>query len=244
MTPPCANAISGPTMLEVEGIDVAYGKSQVLAGVSLRIGDGEAVAVLGRNGVGKTTLLKGILGLLRPRAGTISLDGQRLDGRPPHVIARAGLAYAPQDNQLFLSLTIEQNLFAAVRDKALFRARVDEVLHFFPVLRERYRERAEVLSGGQRKFLTIARALIAHPKVVLLDEPSEGIQPSMVLALGQLLRAVVAEQRCALLLVEQNRRLAMSVAERGYLMDQQTIVGEGVMQILEEEGVIRRHMAF
>ena len=231
-------------MLEVEGIAIAYGKSQVLAGVSLRIGDGEAVAVLGRNGVGKTTLLKGIMGLLPPRAGTIALDGRRLDGLPPHAIARAGLAYAPQDNQLFLSLTIEQNLFAAVRDKALFRARVDEVLRFFPVLRERYRERAEVLSGGQRKFLAIARALIAHPKVVLLDEPSEGIQPSIVLALGQLLRAVVAEQRCALLLVEQNRRLAMSVAERGYLMDQQTIIEEGAMQSLEEEGIIRRHMAF
>jgi branched-chain amino acid transport system ATP-binding protein len=231
-------------MLEIHRIDLAYGKSRVLSGVSLQIGDGEAVAVLGRNGVGKTTLLKGIMGLLSPQGGTIVLDGRRLDGLPPHRIARAGLAYAPQDNQLFLNLSIEQNLFAAVRDKALFRQRVEDVLRFFPALRERYRERAEVLSGGQRKFLAIARALITHPKVILLDEPSEGIQPTIVQALGQLLRAIVAERRCGLLLVEQNRRLAMSVAQRGYLMDRQTIVEEGDMQRLEQEGIIRRYMAF
>ncbi len=231
-------------MLEVQEVDIFYGQSQILSKVSLHVSDGELVGILGRNGIGKTTLLRCIMGMLRPRAGVITLDGRPLSGLPPYAIARAGVSYAPQDNQLFPGLTVEQNLFAALRHRRLFEERIERIFRFFPTLQERFRQRAGTLSGGQQKFLTIARALIVHPRVLLLDEPSEGIQPSIVKQLATVIKTIVRDEGCGLLLVEQNRKLAGDLAERAYIMDRQTIVAEGGMTELEQNGLIRRHMAF
>jgi ABC-type branched-subunit amino acid transport system ATPase component len=231
-------------LLSVRGIDAYYGTSRVLSDVSLQLGENELVCILGRNGVGKSTLLKTIVGLLVPRVGTIELDGESLVELRPHRIYARGVAYAPQDNQLFPNLSVQANLSLAVRRKSELQGRIAHVLDFFPALKEKLRVRAGSLSGGQQKFLVIARALISKPRILLLDEPSEGIQPSIVHELGETTRAIRDTERCGILLVEQNRKLAHAVATRCYVIDRGTIVAEGLLSQLEEDGTIQRYLSF
>lgn len=231
-------------MLDLQGVDVYYGSSQVISGASLKVREAEPVCVLGKNGVGKTTLLRSIIGLTPPKRGTISLDGERIDGLPPHAIARKGVAYVPQGNQLFPDLTVQQNLLLAVRRHDILAARAEEVFRYFPSLEDKWTVRAGTLSGGQQKFLAIARGLIARPKVLLLDEPSAGIQPSVVLELPRVIQAIVADRKCVLLLVEQNRNLAFRVADRAYIIDRGRIVAEGSPSELEAKGVVRKYLSF
>jgi ABC-type branched-subunit amino acid transport system ATPase component len=231
-------------MLDVRNLDAGYGPVQVLTDVSLRVEPGESVCVLGRNGVGKTTLLRSIIGHNPAWRGSVSCDGDRIDGLAPFDVARRGIAYVPQDKQLLPALTVEQNLFLAVRQRSLFKQRLPRMLELFPVVAEKLRVAAGSLSGGQQQAVALARALIAAPKLLLLDEPTVGIQPSIVRELRETLARIVAEEQCALLLVEQNRSLALHVASRAYVMDRGRVVAEGTPLELEAAGAIERHLAF
>jgi ABC-type branched-subunit amino acid transport system ATPase component len=177
---------------------------------------------MGRNGVGKTTLLKAVMGLLRPRGGTIRLDGARIDGLPPFRIARAGIAYVPQGREVFADLTVEENLILG----DLMAADAGRGYALFPALAERRREPAGRLSGGQQQQLAIARALMARPRLLLLDEPSEGVQPSVVMEMADALAAVAVAEGMAVVLVEQNVDMALRLAGRVVFMDRGRVVAE------------------
>jgi urea ABC transporter ATP-binding protein UrtE len=231
-------------MLTAEALDVYYGPSQVLRGVSLAVAEGERVCVLGRNGVGKTTLLRSIIGLTPPRAGSVSWGGDRIDGLPPYAIARRGVGYVPQEKGLFPDLTVEDNLFLAVRDRVRFRKGLAAVRSFFPNLDHYLGRKAGTLSGGQQQYAAIARAVVTGPRLLLLDEPTAGIQPSLVHELGSVIDAVATETGCSVLLVEQNRNLAFRLAERVYILDRGEVVAEGLASELEAAGEVRRYLAF
>jgi branched-chain amino acid transport system ATP-binding protein len=204
--------------LVVEGLDVAYGAVPVLHGVSLRLEAGEVLALLGRNGAGKTTVLRAIMGLLRPRAGRIALDGADLTHLPAHEIPRRGLAYVPQGRRLFPYLTVEENLRMGLLVRGADRAALPPILELFPVLRERLRQPAGTLSGGEQQMLATARALCAGPRVLLMDEPTEGLAPVLV---GRLLEtiATLRSRGVGVLLVEQKVDAALRVADRVALID-------------------------
>jgi len=209
-------------VLECRGITAGYGGGVVLEDLSLSLAAGEAVAVLGRNGVGKTTLLRTVMGLLPLAGGEIRLDGARVDRLATHRRARAGLAYVPQGRGLFGDLTVRDNLRLA----DLRRADVDDALAAFPALAERRDARAGSLSGGQQQQLAVARALRARPACLLLDEPSEGVQPSVVLDLADALRARIDETGLSLVLVEQNAEMALRLCDRLVFLERGRIAAE------------------
>ena len=200
-------------MLTLDRIDVFYGSVQVLRAVSLAVAPGEVVALLGRNGAGKTTTLRSIMGLNRPRAGTITLGGDVLTALRPHQVPRLGVAYVPQGRGLFADMSVEENLRMGLLVRGGARETLERVLGLFPVLTERLGQRAGTLSGGEQQMLAMARALCIEPKVLLLDEPSEGLMPRIV----QLLLDTVTRlksQGVAVLLVEQKVEAALEVADR------------------------------
>lgn len=198
--------------VELRGVESGYGSATVIRGVDLTVPSGEALALVGRNGMGKTTLLKTVLGYLRPTAGTITLDGVDITGRLPERIVRRGVAYGPQEEAVFASLTVADNLDAAGRSVAPERRR--DVLGFFPVLAQRLKQRAGTLSGGEQKMLVLARALLAEPRLLVLDEITAGLQPSMVTTVVEALRWERAERGTTLLLVEQNIDASLAICDR------------------------------
>ncbi len=214
-------------MLSVSGLDVAYGESRVLHGVDLTVGGGEVVCVMGRNGVGKTTLLKTIMGLLQARRGRIAFQGRDVSRMPPYARARLGIGYVPQGREIFPALTVRENLVIGSRVKEPPAAALDYVLSLFPALGEMLAKRGGDLSGGQQQQLAIARALIADPSLVLLDEPTEGIQPSIVEQIAEVLERIKREGRRSILLVEQYLEFAQSIADRFYVMDKSGIARAG-----------------
>ena len=214
-------------MLSVSAIDVDYGESRVLSDVTLTVGDGEVVCVMGRNGVGKTTLLKAIMGLLVPRAGAITFRGQDITRRPPDERARLGLGYVPQGREIFPTLTVRENLALGARRKEPAPASLDYVLGLFPALGQMLGKRGGDLSGGQQQQLAIARALIADPALLLLDEPTEGIQPSIVEEIAGVLERIKAEARRSIVLVEQYLEFARAICDRYYVMDKGGVALEG-----------------
>jgi ABC-type branched-subunit amino acid transport system ATPase component len=198
----------------------------VLQGCSLHVASGEIVALLGRNGVGKSTLMRTVVGLLRVSHGSILLDGSEVTRLPIHQRARLGIGYAPQAREVFPLLTVGENLRVGVRGSpAGVRARLDAILEDFPVLRERFGQRAGSLSGGQQQLLILARALVARPRLLLLDEPTEGIQPSIVQEIAERVR-VAREQGIGVLFAEQNLEFTALLAERVYAIDKGRIVQE------------------
>lgn len=231
-------------MLTAEDLDVFYGPSQVLRRVSIRVDPEERVCVLGRNGVGKTTLLRSLIGLTPPRRGAVTWLGEDVSGKPPYAITRRGVAYVPQEKSLFPDFTVEQNLFLAVRDRNVFGDRLEEIKQLFPNLSGLLAQKAGRLSGGQQQYTSIARAIISRPRLLLLDEPSAGIQPSIVYELANVIDAVTTETKCAVLLVEQNRNLAFRLAQRVYVLDRGEVVAEGPPAELEAAGEVRRYLAF
>jgi ABC-type branched-subunit amino acid transport system ATPase component len=208
--------------LAIDALTSGYDEGIVLDGLSLSVAAGEAVGLAGRNGAGKTTLLRTIMGLLRPRSGAIAFGGERIDGRRPFEIARRGIAYVPQGRDVFADLTVEQNLILG----DLRAADAEEAYALFPALRDKRGEPAGRLSGGQQQQLAIARALMGRPRLLLLDEPSEGIQPSVIDEIGGRLAQIVAGRGMSLLLVEQNLALMLALTSRVAMMDNGRVMAE------------------
>lgn len=200
-------------MLELDKINAGYGRAQILRDLSLTVQSGEILCLLGRNGAGKTTTMQTIMGLLPLMSGRITLDGQDVGSLQPHLVPRAGIGYVPQGRRLFTGLSVAQNLEIGLRTRNHGQETLDEVLELFPRLRERFRQRAETLSGGEQQMLATARALCLKPKALLLDEPTEGLQPSMIEAIRQVIVKMRA-QGVAVLLVEQRVDAVISVADR------------------------------
>ena len=216
-------------LVRVAGIHTYYGKSHILNGVSLEVGRGEVVGLLGRNGVGKTTTLKAIMGLVHPAAGRVLLEGQEIGGLPAHRVARLGIGYVPEDRRIFRLLTVGENLRTGLDrggiDKARKAALLDKVYGYFPVLAERRSQAGGTLSGGEQQMLAIARAMMLEPKIMLLDEPTEGLMPRMVAQIGAIID-VLRQDGVAVLLVEQNVPLTLQSCRRVYFI---------------EKGMVRHH---
>ncbi len=227
----------------MDDVHTYYGQSHVLQGVSLTVGEGEAVALLGRNGAGKTTTMRSITGLTPARKGSITLDGLQLVRKPPHKIAWAGVAYVPSGRRIFSSLTVRQNLElarrnACVRDKTWTIERLHQV---FPKLAELGSRRAGFLSGGEQQMLKLGRALLAHPRLLLLDEPTEGLSPVAVQELGGWLERL-RNEGLSVLLAEQNALFALRLADRGYILEKGQIQHEAPAAELSGSTEVRKYL--
>jgi branched-chain amino acid transport system ATP-binding protein len=216
-------------MLSLTDVHTYYGKSHILHGVSLEVGPGEVVGLLGRNGVGKSTTLKSIMGLARPARGRVTLDERDITGLPAHHLARSGIAWVPEDRRIFRLLTVLENLRTGLDRAGMTDARrealLDKVYAAFPVLRERRHQAGGTLSGGEQQMLAIARAMMLEPRIILLDEPTEGLMPRLVAHIREIIE-VLRQDGVAILLVEQNVPLTLEVSRRVYIM---------------EKGVVRHH---
>jgi len=228
MSPPVTPQDS---LVTVEDIHTYYGKSHILHGVSLGVGRGEVVGLLGRNGVGKSTTLKTIMGLVHPSQGRVLLEGKPITRLPPHKLARLGIGYVPEDRRIFRLLTVMENLRTGLDRAGVSEAKkqelLDKVYAYFPVLAERRSQAGGTLSGGEQQMLAIARAMMLEPKIILLDEPTEGLMPRMVSQISQIID-VLHREGVAILLVEQNVPLTLAASQRIYIM---------------EKGVVRHHAA-
>ncbi|MCC7446966.1 MAG: ABC transporter ATP-binding protein [Anaerolineae bacterium] len=216
-------------MLQLEAIEVYYGKIYALKGVSLTVNEGELVALIGSNGAGKSTTLRAISGILRPKQGSITYNGTRLDKIPPHQIVQMGVAQCPEGRRIFARLTVAENLrLGAVtrKDPAEIEQSREEVYHLFPRLQERASQIAGTLSGGEQQMLAIGRSLMSKPKLLLLDEPSLGLAPLLVEQIFETIKSL-RERGSTILLVEQNARQALAIADRAYVMETGKIVLSG-----------------
>jgi urea transport system ATP-binding protein len=226
----------------MDGINTFYGTSHILHGISLDIADGELVAVLGRNGAGKTTLLRSITGENPPLAGSIRLNGADITHLKAHRRTHLGISYVPQGRQIIPDITVEENILVALLGKGLKANKIPEmVFDYFPALTDLTKRKGGVLSGGQQQQLAIARALVQEPKLLLLDEPTEGLQPSVVEEIDILLKRIPRERNCAILLVEQNLDFVRDVTRRFAILDTGRIVAEGDVSVLSDE-FIRTHL--
>jgi urea transport system ATP-binding protein len=231
-------------MLRVENLSVSYGETLILRDVNLTVGAGELVCLMGRNGVGKTTLLKSIMGLLRARAGHVFFQEDEITRAPAYVRARAGIGYVPQGREIFPQLTVLENLQVGLLAHPQRRRTVpEEIFEYFPMLRTMLHRKGGVLSGGQQQQLAIARALVAEPKLLILDEPTEGIQPSIIQLIGGVLLTLKAEGRISVLLVEQYLEFALKVADSYYVMEKGAVVLNGRAAEMDRE-LVKPYLAF
>ena len=230
-------------LLSVEGLTSGYGTAAVLRNISLSVSKGEIVVVLGKNGMGKSTPLKTIMGFVSPFSGTVSLDGDDVTNIRPHMMARSGVAHTPQEHTLFPDLTVEENLRLGVASNRLFHERLPSLETLFPRMLERLKQRAGTLSGGEQKMLLMSRGLIAQPKLMLIDEVSEGLQPAMVDRMGEVLIRARDELGIAVLLVEQNLDFALSVANRFMVLKLGEIVEQGDVEDVVSTQTLSNHLA-
>jgi urea transport system ATP-binding protein len=229
-------------MLQLSNITASYQGSRVLRGVNLTVPERSLVCLMGRNGVGKTTTLKSIVGLVKPDTGTVKLDGKELVGLAPDTRARQGIGYVPQGRDIFPHLTVWENLkVGLVVHGVKGTAPVDRVLELFPILKEFLPRKGGVLSGGQQQQLAIARALLTDPKILILDEPTEGIQPNIIDLIGDTLLKIKKEGKLSILLVEQYLDFCLSVGDSFYIMDRGAVVAEGPIAHLTDE-VVKKHL--
>jgi urea transport system ATP-binding protein len=227
-------------MLQVDGIGVSYGQSQVIEDLSLSAGQNEILAIMGLNGMGKTTLMKALMGILPVKKGAILLGGKALEGREPYQRVLEGLAYVPQGRMVFPTLTVEENIKTGLR--ADQKEVPQELYTFFPVLKEMRKRRGGNLSGGQQQQLVIARALASGPKVLLLDEPTEGIQPSIIKELAQVLKHIRDEKGLTIVVSEQVLSFALSVADRLLVLDRGKVVHESPRRGIDE-GALKKYLS-
>ncbi len=228
-------------MLTLDGVHTYYAKSHILHGVSLEVRPGEVVGLLGRNGVGKSTTLKTIMGIVRPSGGRIVFDGRDIAGLPPYRLARVGIGYVPEDRRIFRLLSVLENLrtgldrpeVTATRRQAL----LDKVYESFPILAERRNQAGGTLSGGEQQMLAIARAMMLEPRIILLDEPTEGLMPRMVTQIREIID-VLHKDGVAILLVEQNVPLTLDVSDRVYIMEKGTVRHHGPAAALRADATV------
>ncbi len=231
-------------LLQVEDINTYYGESHVLQGVSLNIKEGETIALLGRNGMGKSTTLKTIMGLVKPQSGTISFRKNDITGYPSYKAARTGIAYVPEERRIFPNLSIKDNLLIGIKSKSHSLSakmegwNLERVYKHFPVLKDRHAMKGSHLSGGEQQMLAIARSLMGNPDLLLVDEPTEGLAPIMVQEVCHILKEI-ADAGMSILLVEHNLKVAMSLADRVCLMGKACIGYEGSIEDLENHPEIR-----
>ncbi len=227
-------------MLEVKGIHTYYGLSHILFHVSLDVSGGEIVCLLGRNGAGKSTTMKSIMGLTPPRAGTVRFKGEDVTGKKPHYLARQGIGYVPDDRRVFADLTVGDNLEISERGSGeSSQWNKERVYEFFPALREIDSRKAGFLSGGEQQMLTIGRALMTNPDFLLLDEPTEGLAPMVVQLLEEQIRTL-RNNGLTVLLAEQNQKVALGLSDRGYIIDNGVIRYEGSIEDLRENEEVRK----
>jgi len=226
-------------MLELDDVHAYYGKSHILQGISFRVGEGEIVSLLGRNGAGRSTTVKTIMGEV-PAVGSIRFKGERIDGLKPHQIARRGLGYVPEDREIFPGLTVRENLLLGMKSGgAARRWSLDDTFENFPLLRERADTAGGVLSGGEQQMLTICRTLMGDPDLIMVDEPTEGLAPKLVELVRGLLEKI-AERGIAILLIEQKLTIALAISHRLYVMGQGRIVFEGTAEQLRNNEAVRK----
>jgi len=229
-------------MLELKDISASIQGSRILRGVNLLVADRSLVCLMGRNGVGKTTTLKSIIGLVKTDAGEVKFDGRDLTALKPEERARLGLAYVPQGRDIFPNLTVWENLkVSLVIHGTKANGQVDRVLELFPILKEMLRRKGGVLSGGQQQQLAIARALLTEPKLLILDEPTEGIQPNIIDQIAETLLKIKQEGRLSILLVEQYLDFCLGVGDGFYIMDRGAIVAHGPIARLNDD-IVKRHL--
>lgn len=239
------SARDGAPCLVAESVSTFYGEAQALKNVSLEVHPHEVVAILGSNGAGKTTLLKTITGLLTPREGRILFEGAAIQGKPAHELIRHGIASVPEGRELFGPLTVMDNLllgtysFSARKRKEVLAGRLEMVFSLFPILKERLKQRADTLSGGQQQMLAVGRALMAMPTLLALDEPSLGLSPLLIGEMMRALKEICASWEVSLLLVEQNARAALKIADYVYLLERGAVVLEGSCQDVIESPTIQ-----
>ena len=229
---------AGTPSLEVKDLYTYYGLSQVLFGVSLHVMPGECVCLLGRNGVGKTTTMRSIMGLTPPRRGRVTWKGRDIAGREPYAVARAGIGFVPEDRRIFSDLTVWENLDVAARSRGTGGFTVERVFDLFPKLRELVDRPGGFLSGGEQQMLTIARTLMGNPELLLLDEPSEGLAPLVVEHLGEQIRRLKSEG-LTILLAEQNVDFSLDLADRVYVLEKGSIRYEGTAADFRADDSIR-----
>ena len=232
-----------PPLLDVEGLDVAYGDFQVLWQAAIKVGGGEIVAVLGPNGAGKSTLMNTISGLIAPRAGSITFSGKRIDGLPAHRTAGEGLAHVLERRRLFPFLTVLDNVLLGAHNPSARMHRADtlaRVERLFPVVADRRRQLAHTLSGGEQQMVAIARGLMARPRLLMIDEPFLGLAPMVVQQIGGLIRRVRDEQGISIVFIEQNVELALRLADRGYILESGRTILSGPSAELLQSAEVRR----
>ncbi|MGH8431612.1 MAG: ABC transporter ATP-binding protein [Solimonas sp.] len=235
--------MSTDALLDVVDLHAAYGSTPILRGVNMTIRKGEIVSLIGRNGVGKTTTMRCLIGLLRASSGRILFQGQAVTDLPADDRARLGIGYIPQGRQVFPRMTVEENLWVSrLVGRGNDRELTDLVYQYFPILKERRRQSAGTLSGGEQQQLAIGRALVGNPLLMMLDEPSEGIQPSIVQVICEVLRSVRDELGMTILFVEQNLDTILAISERSYVADKGTIIAEIGGEQLRTREAVRRHL--
>ncbi len=230
--------------LEVKDLNTYYGASHVLQGISLDVDNGEIVGLLGRNGMGKSTALKSIMGLVKPKSGTVTFDGKKITGFPPYKAARAGIGYVPEERRIFPNLPVVDNLFLGIKGGKIENPddpdvwTVERIFRHFPKLKERANQKGALLSGGEQQMLAIGRSLMGNPKLLLVDEPTEGLAPLLVKEVRDILEDI-NKAGVTILLVEHNLKVAMSLSDRLYLMGKAFLAFTGTVEELDAQPEIR-----
>ena len=239
------STVNDDSLLRVEGLHAHYGKSHILHGVDLRVDRNEVVSLLGRNGSGRSTTMKAIMGLVKPSAGRIGLRWRDLAGAPPHVICRTGIGYVPEEREVFANLTVDENLRMGEQQPAAgaYRWTIEQMFDYFPRLKERRNTKAGSMSGGEQQMLTICRSLLGNPLVLLIDEPTEGLAPKIVAQVGECIRDMHGKG-VSVVLVEQKLAIALKVSSRVCVMGHGRIVFEGSPQALAaDEALVAQWLA-